>query len=175
MATLKLSAPWFIRVRELEEMFKYDSEVRVVFDEETHIVSLYVDNVDKAAALTELLPALYTFGSYNLQTAVVPANDISHLDAANEHKEYLYEIAFEGNPVFSYAKEVWLGTNTLTYVVFRKAVVQYFTDDLSDANGICSTLYQEIAKNLFGEAEGVSFCTDVEEELKDFNLTHQWP
>ena len=34
-------------------------------------------------------------------------------------------------------------------------------DDLSDAHGICSTLYQDLAKEVFGESEGIFFCTEV--------------
>lgn len=40
-------------------------------------------------------------------------------------------------------------------------VVQYFNDDLGDAHGVCSTLYQEIAKDVFGEHEGIFFCTNL--------------
>ena len=49
----------------------------------------------------------------------------------------------------------------MTYVVFVKEVVQYFNDDLGDANGVCSTLYQDIAKRLFTSTEGVFFCTNT--------------
>ena len=55
--------------------------------------------------------------------------------------------------------------NPITYVVFVNEVVQYFNDDLGDVYGQCSTLYQEIAKDVFGETEGVFFCTDVEEPV----------
>ena len=35
---------------------------------------------------------------------------------------------------------------------------------MHDINGNCSTLYQEIAKDVFGEDEGICFCTDTEEK-----------
>lgn len=181
MAKLKLSAPWYITVREFEALFNYDEEVHVVYDEETLTLKLYVDNADKAAALAELLPTVYEYGTKVLAVEVIPANE-SKCDMTIESKEFLYEMAFEGNPIFSFARSVRLGTNTLTYVVFLKMVVQFFIDDLSDAFGNRSTLYQEIAKDIFGEEEGVSFCTDVEdivqeEELETISceVTTQWP
>jgi hypothetical protein len=49
-------------------------------------------------------------------------------------------------------------------VVFVPEVVQYYTDNLGDINGFRTTLYQELAKELFGDSElsrGVYFCTDI--------------
>jgi hypothetical protein len=55
-------------------------------------------------------------------------------------------------------------------VVFVPKVVQYYTDNLGDINGFRTTLYQELAKELFGESEltrGVYFCTDIIDEDDD--------
>ena len=86
---------------------------------------------------------------------VLPAN------AENEDKLTLFQKAFEGNPAFSYGDS---GNNSITssfnYVVFAPEVVQFFYDNLGDINGNYSTLYQEIAKDVFGEDEGLHFCTD---------------
>ena len=49
----------------------------------------------------------------------------------------------------------------LVYVIFKKEVVQYFNDNLGDYNGICSTLYQELAKNVLKPQPGIFFCTSV--------------
>lgn len=182
MAKLTLSAPWYIRIRELEAMFRYDEEVHVVYDDEDNVVTLYVDDCDKAAALEVLLPDEYICGKA-LSVRVVPANGAkSNCNFMYEPKDYLYEVAFEGNPALSFARTVQLGTNPLTYVVFAKTVVQFFTDDLGDAYGNRSTLYQEIAKNIFGESEGVSFCTDVRdvvwedtEETVNIDVDTCWP
>ena len=53
----------------------------------------------------------------------------------------------------------------ITYVVFVNEVVQYFNDNLYDINGVCSTLYQEIAKEVFKESNSVHFCTDVADKI----------
>lgn len=55
-------------------------------------------------------------------------------------------------------------TNPMTFIVFQNKVVQYWNDDLGDINGNCSTLYQTVAKDVFGDVEGIFFCTDTPKE-----------
>ena len=157
MARLKLSPPWVILYREIEALFKDDPEVRVIFDEDEIEIKLYVENAEKADALTQLLPAEKEFGNVTAKITVIPANALS------SSKLSLYLAAFKGNPALSYVQTVHgIYTNDINYVVFRNKVVQYWTDNLRDINGLCSTLYQEIAKDVFGESEGIFFCTDTE-------------
>ena len=156
MARLGLSAPWTIFYRELEMMFEKDPGVRVVFDEKNKEVRLYVEKEEKASALMELLPSKKEFGSYTLMVTVIPANGVKMTQPAT------YAAALDGNPALSYIKTIrGIFSNDLTYVVFKNKVVQYFNDDLGDVNGNCSTLYQEIAKDIFVEQQGIFFCTDV--------------
>ena len=161
MARLKQAPPWITFVSELEQMFKYDAEVHVVYDNDEKEVKLWVDSAPKAAALMELLPSEKTFGNVTLAVTIVPANGTTPVNKAD-----LFRAAFKGNGAFAFAKTI-LGvfTNDMTYVVFKNRVVQYWDDNLGDIYGQRSTLYQEIAKNLFGETEGVFFCTDVEEPV----------
>ena len=66
---------------------------------------------------------------------------------------------FEGNPAVKEFKSVQFGPEEVLYVIFQKEVVQFFTDDLTDIYGLCSTLYQDIAKDVFENVGGVFFCT----------------
>ena len=176
MANMKLSAPWIIFVREVEELFKYDEEVHVVYNDDEKELKLYVDSEDKSSALNELLPTMKTFGNVELYIQVVPANVDFVL--AKGPKIDLYVQALDGNGAFSFAKEVkGVFANNLTYVVFRNKVVQYFNDDLGDIYGQCSTLYQNIAKDVFGETEGVFFCTDIDRSFESLSSVSncEWP
>ena len=76
----------------------------------------------------------------------------------------LFKAAFEGNPALSYIHTVEgpFAFNA-TYIVFKNKVVQFFNDSLDDVNGMKSTLYQEIAKEIFGDNVGIYFCTDAPE------------
>lgn len=158
MAKLKLSAPWIIFYHELEAMFKKDRGVRVIFDEDENVVSLYVESTDRADALAQILPEEKDFGAVKLKIRIVPANP----EDIEPNPENLWNRAFFGSPVLSYIQKIrGIFSNDITYVVFVNEVVQYYNDSLSDVNGLCSTLYQEIAKDIFLPQEGVFFCTDV--------------
>lgn len=174
MAKLKLSSPWEIFYKELHAMFKEDPCVHVVFDEENYEIKLYVNGAAKAEALSQLLVAHKAFGNVTVNVAVIPSNDIPFTNARPAYK--LYQMAFEGNRALSYVRTVsGIFANDLCYVVFRNKVVQYFNDDLGDANGLCSTLYQEIAKDVFGNQDGVFFCTDVPEGASAGVPLGEWP
>lgn len=175
MARINLSPPWATRVSQIEQLFKYDKEVHVVYDEEQYSLKLYVDSPTKAEALTRLFPTEYDFGNVTLTITIVPANAEKVTFSTNYAD--LYNYAFRDNPIFSFTKTVHgIFSNDLTYVVFKNRVVQFFNDDLGDIYGNCSTLYQCIAKDVFGEKEGISFCTD-NEELVTFSRVNEieWP
>lgn len=176
MARLDQAPPWVTFVSELEQMFKYDAEVHIVYDNSLHEVMVYVDSARKAAALSELLPGRKTYGNVELTVNVVPANGGAVPFAAGS-RAAMFQDAFKGNEAFSFLKTVkGVFTNNLTYVVFKNRVVQYFDDNLGDIYGQRSTLYQEIAKDIFGENEGIFFCTDVEETTRVLGKPlGEWP
>lgn len=154
-----LVAPWINFYREIEALFKDDPDITIEYDEDAYTIDLYVVGEKKADALAQLLPTERTFGSITAHVEVIPANRPS------ASRIFLYEEAFRGNPAFAYANCVPMGPSIgADYVVFKNRVVQYYNDDLSDINGLRSTLYQELAKDIFGE-DNVFFCTDIEEPV----------
>lgn len=157
MAILKLSAPWQTYYRELCLLFEKDEEVRIVYDTDQQIISIYVDNAAKADAMYVALPSEKEFGNITLTI-----NVISTSESPRNLRSSIYKDLFFGNSI---VKEVVtvdeIMTNPITYVIFKKEVVQYFNDDLSDAHGVCSTLYQDIAKRVFEPNKNVHFCTDT--------------
>ena len=159
MSKLGLVSPWVQYFRKLEAFFAEDPGVKVLLDNKNVAIKLLVEDGTKAVALEALLPDEVTFGNVTVKVIVVPANP--KLAAG---KIDLVAEAFEGNGAVAGIYSVdRIFSNTMNYVVFKPKVVQYFNDDLSDAHGIRSTLYQDLAKELFGEDGGVFFCTDVVE------------
>ena len=159
-----LSPPWVTFYREIEALFENDPDVLVQYGAthggddavEEPEVTVYVEGSDKADALTQLLPAERTFGDVTLRLSVVPANE------KEETRAELFARAFAGNPALSYVASLeGVMTNPMYFVVFRNQVVQYWNDNLGDINGNVSTLYQEIAEDVFGGDGGIFFCTDV--------------
>ena len=154
---LKLSAPWVQYANAVAALFDEDDEVDVQYDEDETTVKIRVNNQLKADALTKLLPVEKEFGNVKLKINVIPAN----LAASRSD---LFRTAFAGNrAVNDFITIEGVFTNPVTYMVFRKEVVQYWIDNMGDPHGIRSTLYQELAKEVLGEQDGIMFCTDIDE------------
>ncbi len=157
MARLNLLSPWVRFYHELSAMFRYDPDIKIILDEDHDEIKLYVDSPQKAAALQELLPAEKTFGNVRVVVTIIPGNSINTREDGN-----VFERAFDGNPAFVCSKVIdGILSNPLMYVVFDNVVVQYYTDNLGDIHGVRSTLYQDIAREIFNPIDGVYYCTDV--------------
>ena len=172
MAKLNLSSPWVVYYRKLSAFFKEDSEVRITYDEIEQEIKLYVDNAEKAVALEKLLPHEQNFGNVTLYITVVPANKTTFDSvkvAYSTSSSDIIQICFNNKAVVGVKVVDGIMTNRITFVIFKKEVVQYFTDNIGDYHGICSTLYQDLAKEIFGNIDGVFFCTDNE-----INIGNAW-
>lgn len=150
---LVASAPWFIYYHQISSMFAPDPEINVTFDEDSLEISLYVDNQSKASAISQILPEYKEFGKVKVRINVIPP-DVN----------WKYEIikkAFKGNPIVSDIQIIDMDelSNPMCFVIFKKEVVQYYSDNLGDYHGLTSTLYQDIAKEIIPE-DGVYYCTD---------------
>ncbi len=156
-------SPWVIYYRQIEAMFKKDPEVKVEYDDDddsNYTIKLRVNNNVKAEALRKILPAKKVFGNVEVSVIVIPANGV------DSRVKYI-EDAFKGNEAFSHMTTVsyvpgMYISNPITYCSFKKEVVQYAADDLGSETGLTSTLYQDIAKEIFDNMDGVFFCTDAD-------------
>lgn len=170
MATMFVS-PWINFYREVEEFFSRDPKVRVLYDDDTKHIDLYVEGEAKAEALAMMLPTERKFGNVKVQINVVPAN-------TNEKScGDLCLDAFDSNEALSFVQTIHgLFSNDIHYVVFDRTVVQYYNDDLGDVYGQRSCLYQDLAQDIFTEADGVYFCTDKDDAgLLTGEFDRYWP
>lgn len=163
MAKLNLSPPWVVYYRKLSAFFKEDPEVKIVYDDIEQEVKLYVSNAEKAVALENLLPSEQVFGNVTLYITVVPANKTcfdSVKAGYSTNSNDIVRICFNNKAVVGVKVVDGIMTNRMTFVIFKKEVVQWFSDSIDDWHGLTSTLYQELAKEIFGNIDGVFFCTD---------------
>ncbi len=154
LTNVGLSSPWSIYYKQLEAFFKRDPDIEMAFNDKEYIITMRVKGAAKAEALSELLPATKQFGNVTVQLIIVPAN-------AGDSRLELFERALDGNPIVNDVIETHSFGMDAAYIIFKREVVQYFNDDLSDAHGVCSTLYQDLAKEIFGEETGIFFSTDI--------------
>jgi len=163
MSNLRVSSPWISYIRKVYLLFKEDDEISMKYDAEGNELLIYVNNATKADALAKKLPVEKSFGNVTLKITIIPSNtEDSNID--------IFRKIFNGNPI---CKEIVtedaqyaIGMN---HVVFENKVVQYFNDQLDDPYGVKSALYEELARDVFEESDGVFFNTQV---VDDFDI---WP
>ena len=159
---LKLSPPWITYVNEVNALFENDPDISVVYDNSKMRLTLYVKGTDKASALSQLMPMEKEFGNVSLKIFVIPSNG-GKMHFSFKNKEDLFKAAFKDNPALSFVLTTGSGLwdfNSV-YIVFENKVVQFFNDNLKDVRGNMSTLYQDIAEDVFEEMYGISYCTDI--------------
>lgn len=167
---LKLSPPWITYINKVQALFDGDPQIacNVELSAANPSIVLACNNGDKVTAIKKLLPSEVQFGSITLKIDI----DGPESNLAFSSTKQLFEVAFKGNPAFAYcvapAEEGYWYAD-FTYVVFKNCVVQFFNDNLNDAHGIISTLYQDIAAELFDSfipiGSGVAYCTDIEDGI----------
>lgn len=162
---LKVSPPWVTYINKLQAMFDGDPQIAFNVDYRTPSVTIACNNGVKNAALLVLLPSEKKFGNVTM-TIRVDGPIANHFFRTPVE---LFNNAFNGNPVFSQVvapvEEGYFYVD-FCYVIFKNCVVQFFNDNLNDAHGLISTLYQDIAAEIFEDAaynlQMVHYCTDVE-------------
>ena len=174
MSNLGLSTPWMTFAREINALFENDPDVAsVVYDNDNRVIKLYVNNNAKADALDRILPNEKTFGNVSVKISIIPSNE-------DDSPAALFRTAFAGNPIVDSIETVpFTEGGAVDYVIFARQVVSFFNDDMSDYFGAESTLYEDIARNVFdtGFGKGICFCTNIEDSQKE-GLQHplgEWP
>ena len=162
---LKLSPPWITYINKLQALFDGDPQIAFNLSQSEAGPSVVIacNNGDKVAALQKLLPSTKQFGNITLFIGI----DGTPSNIAFPTPKDLFDTAFKGNPAYAYAiapadDGYWF--LSITYVVFKNCVVQFFNDNLNDCHGLISTLYQDIAAEIFEDAglHGVYYNTDIE-------------
>lgn len=162
MARMNLIAPWVKYYRELDALFKNDDSIVVIYDEEKIEVKIYVNDYEKGIALGKYIPMEKEFGEVVLKINIIFANQkkdkyIRNTDTIKIYEDFDY--IFMTNHCISNIKVIKSPLGIFTYIIFKKEVVQYFNDNISDIDGKYSTLYEDIARDIFINTEGVFFCT----------------
>lgn len=152
-------SPWVVYYNKIKALFEKDPDVKTDFDQDNMVITLWVNDGDKADALAKIMPMTKTISdNTKINIRVIPEND--------NNDDYLarwFETAFQGNGAFSHVSHApQVFSNPISFCVFKKEVVQYPNDNIFDEHGVCSTLYQDIAKDVFENVDGVFFCTDTE-------------
>ena len=148
-------------IHQVEQFFKNDKEVNVIYSERDNILDLYVNSSRKAYALSTLMPETVTFNNTTININVIPLCDKVECDLSGAS---LYTEAFLDNPVFISVRSVLYYPNNLIYILLKPEIVKFFDGDLKNYNGCHHMLYEDIARNIFVQQDNVFFCTDPVKE-----------
>lgn len=156
---IQLAPPWIAHYHKIQAFFEKDPNVKVTYNNDDYTVTIAVIGYDKAEAITRLVKPEVVFGNIILKVRVVLVN-IESADIID-----IFKTAFSGNPTVVSAEKVNLpGTDSVNQVMFRKEVVQFFNDDIGDAYGVESTLFENIANDVFVYPnEPVYYSTDIKD------------
>lgn len=170
MNKIKMSPPWIGYVNKVKKLFEKDPAIRVEYNEGAMNLCIYVDDSDKYEALSNLLPEEKIFGGVALAITIIPAN-------TKQNKDYRYYLKklFRDNNAVDKIRDITVSSNPMTFIVFEKEVVQYWNDNLGDINGITSTLMEQIARDVFEDADGVFFNTNDEDRPVSYDEYEEQP
>jgi hypothetical protein len=159
----RLSPPMWTVHRQISALFGKDVEINIKEPVETDAgvdFIIIVSNNAKAQAIKALLKNSFDCGVH-VNVYVYGADENTEVKASDIGDIKTVENAFAGNPIFFGIKDVSSAGRTMAYCIFKKEVIQFWNDDLSDFYGNCSTLPHFLAIELFNDTI-VSFCTGIE-------------
>lgn len=156
---LKLSTPWDIQVAKIRKLFEGDPDVGIAYDRDMITLRLFVDGEMKADAIEKILPSRYEFGNVVLKVLVLPGNEKDDFDV-------LIENAMVGNPHFSGVERVRPegSVQTFRYAMFKPEIAQMWIDNLGDPHGNITMTYEQLAREVLGEKDGILYSTESVEE-----------
>ena len=171
---MKLSPPWITYCHKVQALFEKDDSVTVDFDENNCLLNIIVkENTEKGEAIQKLLPSEVVFGNNIMKINVITIKEEIPMPTAQ-----IFTNAFKNNPV---VEDIISASDILRddqiYIMFQNKVVQFFNDNISDYNGVCSTLYQDIAEDVFRDFADVHYCTSTNvnenEDIEDTSLSKE--
>ena len=160
MHSVYASSPWISFARKLYVLFEQDPDIQLVYeDADDPEVKMYVNNAIKADALGKKLPTSVEFGNVSLKITVIPSND-------EENPVDIFKNIFTGNPIFKgiISTDTSSRTPGFNHVILENKVVQFFDDQLNDPNKVESTLYEDIAREVFEAENGIFFNTEISDD-----------
>lgn len=161
---MKLSPPWEEIHSMLQTFFESDSEVAVDREiSEDCTLGVVCYSAAKFNALDVLLRKQYEFGNVTFRIDVCMPADSAAVASGDDDPAKLMKTALEGNQLFDKIVIRNIMMSKICYCVFKKEVIQFYNDDLTDLYGYESTLAENIARIIF-DVEDINFCTEVDQK-----------
>ena len=157
----KLSPPWFTFYNFVKHSIGNDTCVKVLDMKEVsdfeYIIPIKVWDLDKAIALATIMELHKNFGNINVCIKIYFGGQVVKPKKAPENVEEMLEIfedALDTNCYFQFVESVKIFAASIIFPVFKKSVIQFFNDDISDLfsnfNGVAAKVFIEVLKPKIG-------------------------
>lgn len=161
VAVEQLSSPWFAWQHRLAALFGRDPQVQVgevdQTDDETHIMTITVEDEDKASALKALLDTELVFG--NVKMVITILGPQGEPEPMADEELAVLDAAFKGNPLFVKTLEIQHGIMLMFYCVMAATIVQFWDDNVNDYQGNITILPADLAEAVLN-TEHALYCTE---------------
>ena len=164
-----LSAPWVTYFKMVYNLLSVDPELRLpttLKDDGNGKYSFWVEsgNATKIIALSKVLRSEIKMGNVTLSISFRCVNNI--VEGVREATEITgadFSDAFAGNPNFAkVVSEILPGAATVYYAVFKREIITFFNDDLTDYHANAHFIVADLVKEVANESN-VNIFTEYEE------------
>ncbi len=154
----RLSPPWYTLWNKVKYSIGEDPEV-VVGDLQTQsdpfIIPIRVDNRQKAQALASIMNPSYSLGNIHINVEISDSSGkiISPINPTSpEQLSEMVQTGLQGNHLFLkvVTQPLFPNARLIVFPVFKKEVIQFYNDDLSDLynnfNNVAALVFQNVLK-----------------------------
>jgi len=154
--SLQLSPPWYTFFNFVKHSIGKDPGVKVLDMKElsgsNFLIPIEVGNRDKAAALATILVPGQNFGDTNVSIEILHCGKTVKPMDQPQDVCCLIKKALDTNYYFDGVEMREVFDFIIVFPVFKKAVIQFFNDDLSDLynnfNGVAADVFAEVLESM---------------------------
>ena len=163
-----IQAPWWTYYNKVKALLGNDTDLSIgqLSESGEKIYSFNVDstNTDKIIALQKIFKTVIPMGNITLKINFNVINDGTPEMSYTKITAEDFRTAFNENPIVDEVNEVSLFDTNFIFVIFKKKIIQFYNDDITDYWGNYNGLAEDIAREVFTDRmfhSGFNYCTNI--------------
>lgn len=161
---LELQSPWQTYYNKVRSLLGNDTDLTIGALEkgENREYFFRVDstNTEKIEALSKVFKTVIPMGNITLKI-YFGVIDSDAIDSNIKPSAEDFKIAFTDNPLVEDYHEFDAFGGHYVYIEFKKKVIQFYNDDITDFYGNFNGLAEDIAREVTNNVAGIFYCTSV--------------
>ena len=162
---LELQSPWQTYYNKVRALLGNDTDLTISAMEKSGEYEYFfrVDstNTEKINSLNTVFKTVIPMGNITLKIGfgVVDINDVAENDIKPTAEDF--KIAFTDNPLVEDYHDIEAFGGHHVYIEFKKKVIQFYNDDITDFYGNFNGLAEDIAREVTNNVAGIFYCTSI--------------